>query len=57
LSLIANLVQERPGFEFNNYNFKLRRTMLDAGDFPRPTEYDNRPTFIASEGGLDESMD
>ena len=34
-SLIANLVEERPGFEFNNYNFRLRRTVLEADDEPR----------------------
>ena len=38
-SIIANLVEYRPGFEFNDYNFKLRRTDLEADDEPREEEY------------------
>ena len=35
--LIANMVSEGPGFEFSNYNFGLRRTVLEADDEPRST--------------------
>ena len=38
-SLISNLVEERPDFEFNDYNFRLHRSVLTADDEPRQTEY------------------
>ena len=56
-SLIANLVEERPGIEFGNYNFRLHRSMLEADDEPLAEEYYERPSLIASVQGLDESMD
>ena len=47
-SLIANLVEERPGFEFGNYNFRLRRSVLEDDDEPREEENENRLFLIAS---------
>ena len=47
-SLIANLVEERPGIEFGYYNFRLRRSMLEADDEPLAEEYYERPSLIAS---------
>jgi hypothetical protein len=46
--LIANLVEERPGFEFGDYNFKLRRTFLDTEDDQRLSEFVDLPDYIGS---------
>ena len=56
-SLIANMIEERPGFEFNNYNFRLRRTVLEADDEPREEENYDAPLLIASLKGMDESKE
>ncbi len=57
-SLIANLVEGRPGFEFNNYNFRLRRSVLEADDEPIAESFVERPSFIASiQGSADELID
>ena len=50
-SLIANLLEVRPGFEFNNYNFKLRRSVLEADYEPRIAEFEEDPSLIASIDG------
>ena len=48
-SLAANLVLERPGFEYGNYNFRLRRTLNDDDDQSlRGSEFEERPELIAS---------
>ena len=56
-SLIANLVEERPGFEYGNYNFKLRRSVFEANDEPHAESFYQRPSLIGSvQGPEDESM-
>ena len=54
-SLIANLVKERPGFEYGNYNFRLRRSRLEVDDEPRYSEVEEAPSLIASLISLGES--
>ena len=55
--MIANLVEERPGFEFNNYNFRLRRSVMEADDEPLTESYHESPTLIASHKDLGELLD
>jgi hypothetical protein len=51
--MIANLVEGRPGFEYNNYKFRLQRSVLEADDEPQEEEYLERPSLIASLQDLD----
>ena len=56
-SLIANLVEETPGFEYGNYNFRLHRSVLEASDEPLVESFYERPVLIASVQDLNESID
>ena len=56
-SMIANMVEERPGFEFGNYNFRIRRSVLEADDEPRLTEFEESPSLIDSLSDFGELLD
>ena len=49
--MIANLVEKRRGFEYNSYNFRLRRSVLEADDGPCEEEYYEVLSLIASSKG------